>query len=457
MVYADSRLRHVLLVFREAKIRDKESGPFCTTPRHLRNDYRLREVEPSLTFRHALAWQEDGSSEDEYDPTPSKKRCSTGSALRTPKKIKRVHPSGSEQSTPQTTQQHDVNPSSLFLTLRLQSDAAKKVLHDLAEEHGRGYKTDAAKHGKESASSNSEVSGDVDLPPREVNRLHRPEPASTYLGKLDEDSEKIDNAGGRVLRNRKIPDIDLAAQTRKCVACKAAKRKCSFLSGTTRLPACKRCRQNKVDCVLDLPDVEPKRESEPRVDLAEDVPQLSDLSQPLPKGNGAVAAIQPSVTTPTPSPTASQIIRSHVATRQYPFTTKIGASQEHPIVLDSPPSSPGNHSSLFSAPPESAGRLVNIRTYWAHPIQFKHFPTPGSSCHFCSDFRYGIYGYGEIAVQVIQYPDTLSYEETGDGHRAKGHEATRMCVNCALNRLYISRCRVHRFKKFAALSAARTC
>lgn len=449
MPYTVSRLQYTLDVYREAKIRDLASGPSRTVQRHLRNDYSLRQVAPSLTIKNALGgWLEDDSSADEYDPKPSKKRPSTAHVCKTPKKLKRVH---TQQPSPQTIQQEDTDLPSLFVTLRLKSDSAKKVLRDLAKEHGTGYNSEAAKHEQSSVRSDQQ-SGLLYFPSEEGQNDPHGEATGTYLHKLDEDSRKIDNSDGRVLRSRKIPDKEVSAQPLKCVACKAAKKRCSLSSGRTRLPPCAQCLQNWVKCVVDLPNAEPQIDSDRPVKLP-DVPQSQDppqqnSSRPQSGGDSAV--------TRGPVPTASQVVRSLVSPRRYPFITHIGTSgeKENPIFLDSPPSSPGARAAPPSSTTHSTGRVVRISTFWAHPIDFKHCVTPELPCHFCSDFRYGIYGYGEKTVNVIQYPNSLKYEETGDGHRADDEEATRMCVNCALNRLYISRCNAHGFERFVALQDA---
>lgn len=177
-------------------------------------------------------------------------------------------------------------------------------------------------------------------------------------------------------------------------------------------------------------------------------------------------------------PTPAQII-SHVASLQLRSQVKssqegsvlcdakLGSSREDPIELDSlsdstessiSPSSDGrgvrSSNSTELSPPISDGREVTIQTTWAHPIDFKHVPTDKKPCHFCSDFRYGIFGYGELEIHAIKYRDSPDYEETGDGHRSEGWEATRMCVKCSLSRLYISRCKCHSILPFGTRSTA---
>ncbi|KIX06371.1 uncharacterized protein Z518_04347 [Rhinocladiella mackenziei CBS 650.93] len=111
---------------------------------------------------------------------------------------------------------------------------------------------------------------------------------------------------------------------------------------------------------------------------------------------------------------------------------------------------------FFSGPGLYGGgrQIKTIHTYWAHPIEFKHLSSARSPCHFCTDFRYGIFGLGPKEVDVIQYRDGEKFEEMGNGHRSKGCEATRMCVHCSLNRLHISRCKIHIFAPLGTRSKA---
>ncbi|EXJ89697.1 hypothetical protein A1O3_02764 [Capronia epimyces CBS 606.96] len=429
MPYTSTSLRDALLVYREARVREILSGPSTNAQRHLRNDYSLRQVVPSSTLRHAVSWQEDESSADEYNPTQSRKRRVPAAALKTPKRAKRVHTTTrSEHLQQQSTAQQDIPLPGLFVTLKFKSDTAKKMLRDLAQEHGTGCVSVLADRGMKHVKR--ELFGHVHLLPEE-DEHHKPIQATvSYLHRLDEDSLQIDNSDGRVLRSRKILDRDVSPRARKCGACKASKRKCSLLVGKNNLPPCTRCHERKLECVVD------------------NVVQQSLENSHVPVTIGLPPTTPAPPAPPAPPATASQILRAFIPTRQDPFTTNIGASQKDPIVLDSPPPSPGKI---------TTGRIVKVTTFWAHPIDFKHIPTPQIPCHFCADFRYGIFGYGELTVEVIQYPNSnsIGYEETGDGHRAQGHEATRMCVNCALNRMYISRCGIHRFKQRAVYACQR--
>lgn len=80
-----------------------------------------------------------------------------------------------------------------------------------------------------------------------------------------------------------------------------------------------------------------------------------------------------------------------------------------------------------------------IRTNWAHPIEYRCEP---SRCNFCQDFRYPIFGCGAVDIEVIEIEPGL-YEEMGGGHRERGVAPTRICLNCSLERIAISKCSGH--------------
>ena len=95
--------------------------------------------------------------------------------------------------------------------------------------------------------------------------------------------------------------------------------------------------------------------------------------------------------------------------------------------------------------PMSIGQTRTIITRWAHPIDFQHNPPVDGSmpCHFCADTKYGMLGLDEKKVEVIDYGPATGLLEMGGGNRVAGHESTRMCFVCALERLQISNCRAH--------------
>lgn len=86
-----------------------------------------------------------------------------------------------------------------------------------------------------------------------------------------------------------------------------------------------------------------------------------------------------------------------------------------------------------------------ITTSFAHPINFSYEPPADGTkpCHWCHDFRYGIIGIGTLNVEIIDYHDGNGYIEIEGGHVGQGHEPSRMCIICALERLHIMNCSTH--------------
>ncbi|KAJ8999339.1 hypothetical protein HRR94_005530 [Exophiala dermatitidis] len=457
MPYTQARLQHALRAYRESKTREIEFGHSPNIRRHLRSNYNLRQVAPSLKIVPAVTWQDDESSADEYLPSTPRKRRHLASARKTPKRVKQTTDQNhGTESLPD--EQEKVDLPSLLVTLKLKSDAGKKLLGGPADTLGTGYESNI-KGGGWNSVQGEESLGRLDPP--DPQEGHRIKAAQDNFSNCDNESEKIDNKDGRVLRNGKILDEDRVVSQR-CSACRAARKKCVSALGKPGILSCVRCSQKEVECDMGNGEVALKEEREDDIDS--DVTPRSGprrLQRPSPDVKSGSVGMESPTKTPTSRALASQFVKPHVSPpRQNPLLTQIGASFDNPIVLDSPPSSP--RQAEFYPPAEATGRIVVITTPWAHPVQYKHIPTKTKPCHFCLDFRYGIYGYGKITVEVIRYPsfqgqDTGAgqYEETGNGHRARGREATRMCVSCALSRLYISRCNNHRFKQFLSHSPER--
>ncbi|KAB8276017.1 hypothetical protein BDV30DRAFT_55220 [Aspergillus minisclerotigenes] len=86
-----------------------------------------------------------------------------------------------------------------------------------------------------------------------------------------------------------------------------------------------------------------------------------------------------------------------------------------------------------------------IRTSLEHPVIFNYEPPEDGStpCHWCDNFTYGLLGLGRRTVEVLDFGDGR-YIEIGGGHVAEGHEPSRMCVVCALERVHVMRCVAHR-------------
>lgn len=91
------------------------------------------------------------------------------------------------------------------------------------------------------------------------------------------------------------------------------------------------------------------------------------------------------------------------------------------------------------------GEPRTLTTSLAHPVTFAHDPPDDgtSPCHWCDNFIYGLLGRGKRTVQIMDYGNGRC-EEISGGHTEAGHEPSRMCIACALERIRITQCTWHR-------------
>ncbi|KAK5045929.1 hypothetical protein LTR84_008715 [Exophiala bonariae] len=461
MPYSKAKLQHTLRIFRKLK----DDGPAwlpSNEQRHLRDDYNFRQISSSRAVKHVSLFLEENSSSDdldEYNPSLTKRKRRLARAIaseRLPKKAKR----------------------------QVQTSTGSSQ----AESTGPGPDTGCVFSTPSSHGDN-----------KKLQNVSKPNTSRFYLDKLDEEAAKIDNQGGRRLRNDKfILDKDKSAANKKCMACTLSKSRCVRKKNNEN--CCTRCATEQIECIkvdqavkqlvqpvaqdsdgeviretieLPIPDAQASTSTIPNGPLPSARASDSLLSRRGPTPIQTSSSVFPApLPTPLPTPfhvspsfkphqppTPSQVIRNHAASLRSPptsyqagnfsFGSALGNSRESAILLDcspspdvSPASSPLPHENL-------AGRQMTIVTTWAHPINFNHKPTPTDPCHFCSDFRYGIFGYGELEVGVIKYRDSPSYEELGNGHRSTHDGPTKMCIKCTLSRIYISSCKVHSIIQYA--------
>ena len=91
------------------------------------------------------------------------------------------------------------------------------------------------------------------------------------------------------------------------------------------------------------------------------------------------------------------------------------------------------------------GYPQTLETSLAHPVNFAHDPPEDGSlpCHWCASFIYGLLGLGKRTVQIMNNGNGI-YEEISGGYTEEGHEPSRMCIACALERIRITQCAGHR-------------
>lgn len=432
--YSKKRYAYILDLFREGQDRDlalkAPKTPFSTSTYDLR-----RRV---FTYAHfAGSCDDKSSSEEEYDPATENRRRPTKNTGR---------PSGSQRSPRVRT--HDeagiagdaggLSKRQKIVPLKFRAESSKEFLRNLRSQQ--------IPSGRSKNSCQIDDIGHLVTPQAPHDQLTglRVEPQDSYLWKLDEESAGIDNANGRALRSRTIPDQEIEHEKgANCASCIAAKKKCTLKTGHP----CARFQNQNVECVKWTGNlgVEPS----PTIEAEFTAPRMveaaslsSQTSTSIPIVADDTMQIDTELLIP---PRRSSVLDSQQAEPSAPLNieSSSGASRlptgtsVNPVVLDSPPDSP-----ILSASRDSVRDLV---TYWAHPMNFKHAKSAGP-CDFCNDFRFGIFGHGRITAEVVQYPGSTELEETGNGHRSNGKDATRMCVICALQRIHISRCTVHDFR-----------
>ena len=439
MVYTQARLDEALQVFRESEpyrvTRDLKSD---NLERHLRSKYDFRRTQVVVAPKLWRLSDAEDSSDEEYDPDKRKKKR----VLDLPAKIKKQKKKAAGDEEKEANDKAGTSTSEqdtiAFLIFSLRSEKGRKLLQQMVEEHGR--EPHKASSQEEEPSQWAQGGGSFN----NVDRHWRTTEAMMEICNAQDDSCDAMRESGRALRSRQVSATMSKGRKGGCRQCREAKELCS-LEPKQEGP-CARCDENGMKCI-----VVKKRKTNAEQQEAE----TSHSG-----GRGSSEAItQDSVTTSGP---ASQILSSKPIANATMSSTQVprGATPATAIDLeksDSPPGSPQRHPPEARKPAAAeAAEVTRIRTFWAHPVKFQHVPTADLPCHFCDDYRYGLQGHGvrpnvEVMpstlwqnivltwTQVIAYPDR--FIEMGGGHRELGLPSTRMCINCALDRLHISRCR----------------
>jgi hypothetical protein len=449
MLYSAAKLDEIMQIWRGARV---DSARCCADYR-IRKGYNLRQAAFAAAPSPIPVWHgsSPSSSGDEYSPSNikgCKKRVSVTTSSH-PAKKRRTSTSGEDEVaqtfTDTTSAVSEGAATAPFLTLQFGSQAARNNFLELAETHRT-----ATESRRSSISDRYGDGGLIVTPHVRESTVTELRAAGQYTEQLDAQSSEIDNKDGRVLRNRKIFDEDRLSPTKKCLNCSQAKAKYAKKTGEI---ACAQCVKQDTDCCKD--DDEDEEHEDVASSFGKQVADSNDISQTCPPAKQEINGIETTFSARTPAPKDGS--RPDVTPDQSAQLSEPEKNQ-HNI----PGSSADNAIELESSPePEvrpQTGKVISIQTWWAHPMDFRHTPTQQDPCHFCNDFRYGVFGCGngQLNVTVIKYPNNAAYEEMGDGHCSQGKEPTRMCVTCALRRLHISRCQVHLLLRFDAVSTDRT-
>ena len=89
-----------------------------------------------------------------------------------------------------------------------------------------------------------------------------------------------------------------------------------------------------------------------------------------------------------------------------------------------------------------------IKTRYPHPITFNYLPHEDNQdepvpCDWCENVAYGLLGFDEVEVEVIDHGADQGYIEVRGGHTGRGKRPSRMCPDCTTERLQISGCKTH--------------
>jgi hypothetical protein len=260
-------------------------------------------------------------------------------------------------------------------------------------------------------------------------------------------------------------------QKRGCENCERTGFFCSYDEEVKdhHLP-CQQCQKTKLQCIAG-PSADETQEQGPK-DISELQPRdapATDLSfspitpifQPAPFSQPSQPQTN-SINTLRPLPFSANSLCSKASHPTKRIKTSNQRLKECQARLESMLSKPWDPNDLAPVAPEPAqrplselqfpktfkgkqGRTRIITTWFAHPVNFAYEPPDDGSkpCHWCNDFTYGILGLGKVEVEVIEYKDEDGLVEIDGGHVGKGHDPSRMCTLCALERIHIVNCRGH--------------
>ncbi|KAH8687398.1 hypothetical protein BGZ60DRAFT_522061 [Tricladium varicosporioides] len=98
---------------------------------------------------------------------------------------------------------------------------------------------------------------------------------------------------------------------------------------------------------------------------------------------------------------------------------------------------------------------IRIKTFFAHPLVFNYTPDleRKAPCSWCNSPFFGLWGHGEVDVEVIPWGGIVGNEEIDGGHTSGGrHENSKMCITCTFARLRITLCTGHKIQQITSLN-----
>lgn len=238
---------------------------------------------------------------------------------------------------------------------------------------------------------------------------------------------------------------------RACERCKLRRRSCSYIYAQKHGEACQECMDNGHRCVAG--PVKDKITTRIRYerDWKKDPPAKERPFKVRKAHSLDDSAQQPTL----PNSTTTQ--RESAADN---IDKGMAELDEDPFVRDRVPSRNNHHvkktkfeheahgdtrpSKIHKVKKHSSGKTYKIQTRFCHPIIFNHEDVgTETTCHFCSDPSYAVFGLASRDVEVIEWQDGRGLEEICGGHKGEGVENTRVCITCTTERLPIIMCRTH--------------
>ncbi|MCJ1472020.1 hypothetical protein MMC13_000664 [Lambiella insularis] len=112
----------------------------------------------------------------------------------------------------------------------------------------------------------------------------------------------------------------------------------------------------------------------------------------------------------------------------------------------------------YLALPAPEGLITKtIRTRLAHPVEFNCDASADNACDWCADPSYGVEGFEELAVKVLDFKNEQGYVEIEGGHNPDGTSPSNMCIRCTTERLMITACKRHSLVQFETRERGATC
>ncbi|KAH2613731.1 hypothetical protein KXW93_003231 [Aspergillus fumigatus] len=277
-----------------------------------------------------------------------------------------------------------------------------------------------------------------DIPPEHTEQLMQ------YWNIADSTEESSNSRYSLRKRERQqegheqLVDLDEAA-AKGCWACRKIHQECSLLEAQFAYP-CQKCKDDCIDCELIIPP-EWKRACERCKRSGKTCSYSHGETDHIVSCEQCQATETPCIAGPAKGkpPLEPRTKKEKSESCAVPGDSKSIWDTIPPLTAEDEPDDP-----VTLTPALKNGNIRIIHTSLAHPVNFAYEPPPDGTnpCHWCSNFVYGIMGLGRRAVEVIDFGDGR-YVEMNGGHVKDGHEPSRMCVTCALERIHVVNCTRH--------------